>query len=64
VCGLFESATSFFQAYIPIDMLKPTMNIGIVVSDHLEVAAEKSVICYVKSDDRGISKTDVSGVFV
>jgi hypothetical protein len=37
------------------------MNVGIIVSNHLEVATEEGVICCVKSNDCWISKRCVRG---
>ena len=45
-------------------MLEPLMDVGIIMPNHLDVAAEKRMVCCIKSDDCGVPKTDVSGIVV
>jgi hypothetical protein len=52
MCGLLESTLSFLRTHIPINVLKPSMKVGVVVSDHLEVAAEERVVADIEPDDR------------
>ena len=50
--GLLESTPSFLRTDIPINVLKPSMNVGIVVSDHLEITAKERVVADIEPDDR------------
>ena len=59
-----ESVPRFFRTHIPIEMLEPLMNVWIIISNHFEVAAEKGVVCCIKSDDRRVSKADLSELVV
>lgn len=42
-------------------MLKPPMDIGIIVSDHLQITAEERVVAGVKPDDCCVSAEESSG---
>lgn len=49
---LLECSASLLRAHIPIDVLKPCVDIGIIMPDHLEIASEQSMISDIESDDR------------
>lgn len=54
MCSFLECSASLLGAHIPIDVLKPFVNIGIIVPDHLEIASEESMVTDIESDDRRI----------
>lgn len=54
MCRLLEGTSGFLWALIPVKMLQPLMDIGVVMSNHLQVAAEERVIAHIEPDDRCI----------
>ena len=46
-----ERPARLFRVLIPVDMEKPFLEVGVVVSDHFQVAPEEGVIAHVETDD-------------
>ena len=49
--GLLECSSCLFWVHIPVDLLKPFMDIWVIVSNHLQITSEQGVVSNIKSDD-------------
>ena len=50
-----ESTPRLLLAFVPVDVKEPLVDIRVIVSDHLQIAAEKGVISDVKTDDGSVA---------
>lgn len=52
-----KCAARLFWTQIVVDVQEPLLDMRVVVSDHLQVAAEEGVVADVKADNGGIAIT-------